>query len=264
MRSGLVLVLEFVPVSALSKNAHRCVINYNRDEVIAARRTAGLAFNLGEDANRTNFKNTKANSKLVGGNEITDADSNDGNDSENAQIRLAALQIERGVISRKTDEKSTKQPKSGLELSRLVNRRLADCLKNPKKNLGAWSKANYGLSLAISPVAEVDSEQRILIVAVRNEATANLRLVSGTPELQIQTVDGDGKALQTERIERGYVETTSFEGLITPGSTAYYAIVYRAPVMGASQRLMVLASHREAADMPSTITLPTVNDRAKE
>jgi hypothetical protein len=67
-----------------------------------------------------------------------------------------------------------------------------------------------------------------------------------------------------ERIERIYVETTSFEGTISPGSTAYYAIVYRAPVMGASQRLMVLASHREAADTPSTITLPTVNERTKE
>jgi hypothetical protein len=264
MRSGLVLVLEFVPVSALSKNAHRCVINYNRDEVISARRTAGLAFNLGEEANRTNLKNTKANSKLVGGNENIEADSINGNDSENVQIRLASLQIERGVFSRKADEKSTKQPKSGLELSRLVNKRLADCLKNPKKNLGAWSKANYGLSLAISPVAEVDSEQRLLVVAVKNEATANLRLVPGTPELQIQTVDEQGNALSIERIERIYVETTSFEGLITPGATAYYAIVYRAPVMGASQRLMVLASHREAADTPSTITLPTVNETTKE
>jgi len=264
MRSGLVLVLEFVPVSALSKNAHRCVINYNRDEVISARRTAGLAFNLGEEAKRTNLKNTKANSKLVGGNGTADADLNDENDSGNVQIRLASLQIERGVISRKTDEKSTKQPKSGLELSRLVNKRLAECLKNPKKNLGAWSKANLGLSLAISPVSEVDAEQRLLVVAVRNEAAANLRLVPGTPELQIQTVDGQGNALSIERIERIYVETTSFEGLITPGSTAYYAIVYRAPVMGASQRLMVLASHREAADTPSTITLPTVNETTKE
>ena len=101
MRSGLVLVLEFVPVSALSKNAHRCVINYNRDEVISARRTAGLAYNLGEEANRTNLKNTKANSKLVGGNGTTDADLNDENDSENVQIRLASLQIERGVIQPK-------------------------------------------------------------------------------------------------------------------------------------------------------------------
>jgi hypothetical protein len=111
------------------------------------------------------------------------------------QIARASLQIERGVFSRKVDEKSTKQPKSGLELSRLVNRRLADCLKNPKKNLGAWSKANLGLSLAISPVSEVDTEQRLLVVAVRNEAAANLRLVPGTPELQIQTVDGQGNAL---------------------------------------------------------------------
>jgi hypothetical protein len=267
MRSGLVLVLEFVPVSALSKNAHRCVINYNRDEVISARRTAGLAFNLGEEATGAKQKNTKANSKLVGAGgsfETTDADSKDENDSGNVQIARASLQIERGVFSRKVDEKSTKQPKSGLELSRLVNRRLADCLKNPKKNLGAWSKANLGLSLAISPVSEVDAEQRLLVVAVRNEAAANLRLVPGTPELQIQTVDGQGNALVVERIERIYVETTSFEGTISPGSTAYYAIVYRAPVMGASQRLMVLASHREAADTPSTITLPTVNDRAKE
>lgn len=265
MRSGLVLVLEFVPVSFLSKNAHRCVINYNRDEVISARRTAGLAFNLGEGANGANLKNTKANSKLVGGgNETIEADLTNGNNSENVQIRLASLQIERGVISRKADEKSTKQPKSGLELSRLVNRRLADCLKNPQKNLGAWSKAILGLGLATSIVTEIDAEQRLLIVAVKNEATANLRLVPGTPELQIQTVDGQGNALQTERIERIYVETTSFEGLITPGSTAYYAIVYRAPVMGASQRLMVLASHREAADTPSTITLPTVNETTKE
>ncbi len=265
MRSGLVLVLEFVPVSALSKNAHRCVINYNRDEVIAARRSAGLAFNLGEEANGANLKNTKANSKLVGGgNETIEADLTNGNDSENVQIRLASLQIERGVISRKADEKSTKQPKSGLELSRLVNRRLADCLKNPQKNLGAWSKAILGLSLATSIVTEIDAEQRLLVVAVKNEATANLRLVPGMPELQIQTLDGQGNALQTERIERIYVETTSFEGTISPGSTAYYAIVYRAPVMVASQQLMVLASHREAADTPSTIMLPTVNGTTKE
>ena len=144
---------------------------------------------------------------------------------------------------------------------RLINKRLADCLKNPKKNLGAWSKANFGLSLAISPGREIDAEQRLLVVAVRNEATANLRLVPGTPELQIQTVDGREKRC-VERIE-GMMSKRRIEGLITPGSTAYYAIVYRAPVMGASQRLMVLASHREAADRPSTITLPTVNETTK-
>ena len=37
MRSGLVLILELVPVADIRKNAHRCVIRYNRDDVIAAR-----------------------------------------------------------------------------------------------------------------------------------------------------------------------------------------------------------------------------------
>ena len=41
MRSGLVLVLELVPVSDLRKNAHRCVITYDKGAVISARRTAG-------------------------------------------------------------------------------------------------------------------------------------------------------------------------------------------------------------------------------
>ena len=125
--------------------------------------------------------------------------------------------------------------------------------------LGAWSEAKNGLTLAVSSVAEIDAEQRLVIVAVRNQSTANLRLVPGTPELEIQTTDEKGNALQTERLERTYVETTSLEGLILPGSVSYYALVYRAPIMGASQRLRVLVSHREAADSPTVIALPNVN-----
>ena len=125
--------------------------------------------------------------------------------------------------------------------------------------MGAWSEAKNGLTLALSSATEIDAEQRLIVVAVRNQSTGNLRLVPGTPELQIHTGDEGGNPLQTERLERTYIETTSFEGLITPGSTVYYALVYRAPVMGASQKLQVLVSHREAADQPSTVSLPTVN-----
>lgn len=261
MRSGLILILEFVPVSDLRKNAHRCVINYNRDEVIAARRSAGLAYNLGEDIKPTNGKNTRASSKLVSsaGDEKNANDEMNTNESDEQQIRLASLEVTRGAVSRKSDKKSKQDTKTGLELSRLVNKRLAECLKNPSKNLGAFSPAANGLSLAVSSVTEIDAEQRLVIVAVRNNAAQNLRLVPGTPELQIQTSDDKGNAFQTERLERTYVETTSFEGLIQPGSTVYYALVYNAPIMGASQRLRVLVSHREAADTPTTVVLPTVN-----
>lgn len=205
----------------------------------------------------------RANSKLVSSTneEITEETISE---TENNPIRLVSLEVTKGSISRKSEDKQLKKPKTGLELSRLVNRRLTDCLKNPAKNLGAWTAANNGLSLAVSSVSEIDAEQRLVVIAVRNVSTANLRLVPGTPELQIKTLDEKGYALQTERLERIYVETTSAEGLILPGSTVYYALVYKAPVMGASQRLSVLVSHREAADSPTTIALPSVNEATKE
>lgn len=258
MRSGLILILEFVPVPDVRKNAHRCVINYNREEVIAARRTAGLAFDLGEDIKATIAKNTRASSKLVGAT-TSETVEEKAMEEDVQEVRLASLDVTRGAVNRKSANTSTKMPKSGLELSRHVNKKLADCLRNPAKNLGSFSPVSNGLSLAVSAVSEIDAEQRLVVVAVRNSATSNLRLVPGTPELQIQTSDEKGNALQTERLERMYVETTSFEGLVQPGSTVYYAIVYKAPILGASQRLRVLVSHREAADAPTTVLLTNAN-----
>ncbi len=267
MRSGLVLILELVPVSQLSKNAHRCVVGYNRDEVVAARRAAGLAYNLGEDIKISNQPNTRANSKLVSG-EVNQSDetvAENADKNESPSFIQTSLEISKGKLSRKSDaDKSKRKPKTALELSRFVNRRLAECLKNPAKNLGAWTEAKNGLSLAVSAVTEIDAEQRLVVVAVRNETTTNLRLVPGTPELEVQTTDEQGNALSVERLERNYVETTSLEGLITPGSVSYYALVYRAPVMGASQRLKVLVSHREAADSPTVVALPNVNAKKEE
>lgn len=269
MRSGLVLILELVPVADIRKNAHRCVVGYNRDDVVAARRSAGLAYNLGEDTKQTDAKNVRAVSKLVAGgiatNELqqTDKSSEENvSNTDNFPARTASLEITKGSVSRKENEKTKAgKMKTGAELSLLANRRLADCLKNPKKNLGAWSPAARGLTLAVSRAVEIDAEQRLVVVAVRNETTGNLRLVPGAPELEIQTADKKGNALQVERLERSYIETTSLEGLILPGSIGYYAIVYRAPVMGANQRLRVSVSHREAADSPASISLGNAQEK---
>src|SRR5207248_802151 len=46
MRSGLVVTFLFYPVENLAQNVHRCVLAYNRDEVVARRRAAGLPVNL--------------------------------------------------------------------------------------------------------------------------------------------------------------------------------------------------------------------------
>src|SRR5215208_2188092 len=70
MTSGLVLILELVPVEDVSRNAHRVVVNYNRDEVIAARESAGLAVNLdGKDSGgpRTNANSVRVAKGGLGG-----------------------------------------------------------------------------------------------------------------------------------------------------------------------------------------------------
>lgn len=38
--------------------------------------------------------------------------------------------------------------------------------------------------------------------------------------------------------------------LCSRGSTVYYAIVYKAPILGTNQSVRVLVAHREAADAP--------------
>src|SRR5262249_38564652 len=47
MRSGLVVTLWIYPVKAITQQTHRLVVSYNRDEIVAARRKAGLARGLG-------------------------------------------------------------------------------------------------------------------------------------------------------------------------------------------------------------------------
>ena len=139
---------------------------------------------------------------------------------------------------------------SDAEISRTSNKRLADALKDPKKNLGSWSAPVNGLELSVSRVSDLDSDNRLVIVAVRNSTTSNLRLVPGSPELQIQTLDKDGNSLLTSRLDIRYLETTSVDGLVTPGSTSFYALVYKAPTLGVNQKVRVTVAHKDAADSP--------------
>src|SRR5215831_7173618 len=58
MRSGLVVTFLFYPVEDLAQNVHRCVLSYNRDEVIARRRAAGLPVNLDTSQSQERGNNT--------------------------------------------------------------------------------------------------------------------------------------------------------------------------------------------------------------
>lgn len=254
MRSGLVLVLEFVPVGNLKKNAHRCVITYDRETVIAARRTAGLAYDLGSETPTAPPLNSRALSKLVG---PSPAQENEKT-SESRPLVEHPIQSAYALLNQtgRTNEKKKQGRKvTESEISTLANKKLAEAIRDSKKHLASWTKPQAGLELGVTRVAELDSETRLVIAAVRNVTAGNLRLVSGSPELQVQTADAGGNSIQTSRLDAQYIESTTLEGLVQPGSTVYYALVYRAPILGTNQHIRVLVAHREAADVPLSSSL---------
>lgn len=254
MRSGLVLILEFVPVSDLRKNAHRCVITYDRDAVIAARKAAGLAYDLGGENPPIVPVNSRAVSKLVVSPKSAEPANPPEKPSEDTSQRFgSASAVVNGAKNPR--EKRGAVLRTEAEISSISNKKLAETLREPKKNLGIWSKPQQGLELAVSRVTELDSENRLIIVAVRNTTASNLRLVPGSPELQIQTADAEGHSIQTSRLDVRYIESTTLDGLVQPGSAAYYALVYKAPILGTNQSVRVLVAHREAADAPITANL---------
>ncbi|MBX3282399.1 MAG: hypothetical protein KF756_07980 [Acidobacteria bacterium] len=254
MRSGLVLILEFVPVADLKKNAHRCVITYDREAVIAARRIAGLAYDLGSENPTAPPMNSRAVSKLVGPSPVAASEKlPDAKPSEEYPIQSAYTILNHAGRKDGKDKEGRKITDS--EISTIANKKLAETLRDRKKHFASWTKPQSGLELGVSRITELDSDTRLVIAAVRNITASNLRLVSGAPELQVQTADSNGNSIQTARLDIQYIESTTLEGLVQPGSTVYYALVYKAPILGINQSVRVLVAHREAADAPLISTL---------
>jgi hypothetical protein len=260
MKSGLVIVLEIVPAPNIRQNAHRCVLNYNLSEVVAARQAAGLKVNLGDDVPTKPSKLTRANSLLMTANLSGNADLKDAETDANSQPS-AFVEIAAGNGKNKTESQNSSKSKmkSGAPLTRLVNKKLAEAIKSPKEKFTAWSPAVKGLSLSTAKIIEIDDWQRLLIVAVKNETTEGLRLLDEMPELAIQTVDKSGNSLQLERLTRKYTETTALSGAIPAGAVVFYAVVFENPVLGANQKLLVSAAHDRAADAPVVASTNQLN-----
>ena len=250
MRSGLVLILELVPVSDLKKNAHRCVISYDREAVVSARKVAGLAFDLGGDSKNSPPINSRALSKLVGSARPAEEKISDSPMSELNSISNAVF-----AEIPESKRAGSKRAMTDAEISKAANKRLADVLRDQKKHLSAWSSPLHGLELSLTRVTDLDSENRLVVIAIRNSASTNLRLVRGSPELQIQTLDKDGNSLLTTKLDLRYLETTAFEGLVQPGSTTFYALVYKSPLLGVNQKIRVAVAQTEAIDAPISATL---------
>jgi hypothetical protein len=196
MQSGVVVTFLIYPVRELSQNAHRCVVMYNRDEVVGARKAAGLAVNLdGRDPA------PKANGSIrLGG----PADEGSGPIVPKVSRLIADVDSSRADERVRNGKVSSKRP----NLSEVANNALKEMIRNPSR-MGTFSKSNHGLGLAVAPVVDLDIKARMVVIAVRNDAQGMLRILPGNPELYVQTFDQNGKTLQLEQVKRLYVESTS-------------------------------------------------------
>src|SRR5499427_328101 len=247
MQSGLVLTFLFYPVQQLAEQAHRVVVTYDRGEVMAARRAAGLAVNL---------------------------DSAEGAGPRTSSVRIPSSKGAPPAAADKTPPALTATPRAPLRVgdtaeidtteppakfedrtkdpARTASLALTEATRSPK-SFKKWSDTVHGLSL--SPVREVGKRSQLVVVAVRNTKKVDARIIPGQPELYLETVDGKGRPLQVEVVKKLATETTATDGLIPADAIRYYAVVYETPILGARQQLSAVVGQTLAADEPATASL---------
>ena len=271
MRSGLVITLLVYPVRQVEDMAHTVVILYDRTDVVASRRAAGLAVNLEENQTQKEQRSIRVaiqsetsasaastqqeksgerdgagGSKSAPNNDSTSqpaesADSlADPNSSDNLAPRSTDSTVGGQTINPNLESDARRALKAALTSSTFKN----------------WTPPVRGLSLATSTPRELkDGSAVVVVVAVRNLLAEPVRLVPGQPDLSVETRDKKGKPLLVERIKKLHVECSGIGNSVPAVSTLYYAIVYRQPILGVNQWLRVAAGHINAADSPAVADL---------
>jgi hypothetical protein len=260
MRSGLVVTFLFYPVADLAQNVHRCVLRYNRDEVVARRRAVGLPVNLDTETRgeltvqsaapiSISVENSPEEEERTGANSPSPSHSPAVNpNAESSKDNRPA-----GPNNPLSDlEKANRARES--ETIASIRDALQQAMKKPKQ-FKKWTRSSHGLALSILSQPVSEQPYRLAIVAVKNTTSDSLKLTPSSPDLVLEMVDDQGKALNIESIKKVHSEPSDPAGLIPPKVTVYYAIAYVVPVLGAHQQIRLSIGHSNAADEPASIML---------
>jgi len=260
MRSGLVVTFLFYPVSDLAQNVHRCVLSYQRDEVVARRRAAGLPVNLDqkEQGGEKPAGQAPASISVEPAEQITATDATPSNHSnvvskiENAPkpaevkpitpVSNGTLALVNGTTS--VNERAVAAAKE----------QLARATAQPSlfKN---WTRPWHGIALSVVQDSDVKEDFRALLLAVRNAGAQPLKLIPGTPDLTLEMHDDKGKVINVQSIKPLHIEVSLMSSEIAVGRTVYYAIAYTPPPMGVRHRLKIVVAQTNAADEPASVAL---------
>jgi hypothetical protein len=244
MRSGLVVTFLFYPVEDLAQNVHRCVLSYNRDEVVARRRAVGLPVNLDVETRGEMTVQSAAPTSIS----VESAPEDEKGTAANPPQPSSSP-----ALSNPSSD-STKTVTKESETVASIREALQQAMKKPKR-FKHWTRPKHGLALSILAPPVSQQPYRLAIVAVKNTTNEPLKLTSTSPDLFLETVDDKNKPLNLESLKKVHSEPSEPGELIRATSTAYYAIAYIAPVLGAHQQIKLSIAQSNAADEPASIVL---------
>jgi hypothetical protein len=228
MDSGIAITLMIYPVALLKQQAHRIVINYNTEEVVHARRSAGLAINL---------TGTQPNPEIPA-----------------VQAKPIIDQMPEPPIRIKPIDPVNLQPPRA-DYREPAEAELRDALKNPKW-FRHWSKKRHGLTISPLPPRDLSDTARLVVFAIRNVGPEPLRVIPGYPDLYIETLNEKGRPVEAgSRVTKLHMSSSAVNTAIPSRATRYFALVYEMPILGAQQHLKLAVAHMSAADEPATADL---------
>jgi len=230
MDSGMAITLMIYPVPLLKQQAHRLVINYKRDDVISARKTAGLATNLAEPEPDSQPKVITAS--------------------------LPEVSSEQSAVTTQQSADPQQRPPSDFKEPTESALKAVLATPNPFQN---WTEPRHGLRISVTPPRELTDNVRVVVFAVRNVSTERLRLISGYPDLYVETLNSNRSPVEAGmKIQRIYVAANATGNLIPPGETRVFALAYEAPILGAQQHLKLVVAHMSAADEPAMADITAI------
>jgi hypothetical protein len=256
MRSGLVVTFLFYPVEDLAQNVHRCVLTYNRDEVVARRRAAGLPVNLDVERREEMTVQSGAPTTIS----VENASEGDKKTPVSSPPLLPSeppkppKSNDQPKIVTPTSPSEDMQRKKESETLAFIRDALQQAIKQPEQ-FKQWTRPSHGLKLSQVSVPVVGHSYSLAIIAIKNTTNDLLKFTSTGPDLVIEMVNDQGSPVNIESFKYVHLEASDSTRAIPPQGTTYYAVAYSPPLLGSHQQIRLSIAHSNAADQPASIIL---------
>src|SRR5262249_25563968 len=132
-------------------------------------------------------------------------------------------------VQQKEKEKSV-DPKTSAALKKA----LKDVMSDPRV-FNVWGGSTNGLRVSATK-HRLGESSSVALIAVNNVQDAPIQILTGQPELIIETVD-KGKVIQLQPVEKLSEEASTKSNIIPGRATVYYAMAFASPILGKQQKL---------------------------